>query len=59
MERPFFLAGGLSEENLKAAVKKLHPWAVDLSSSLETDGKKDAGKIKRAVEIIRKLQSDK
>lgn len=54
MKRPFFLAGGLSEENLEAAIRQVHPWAVDLSSSLETDGKKDAGKIRRAVEIIRK-----
>lgn len=59
IERPFFLAGGLKEENLEEAVRQLQPWAVDLSSSLETDGKKDAGKIKRAVEIIRKLQDDK
>ena len=59
MKRPFFLAGGLSEENLEAAIRQVHPWAVDLSSSLETDGKKDAGKIRRVVEIIRKLQGDK
>lgn len=56
MERPFFLAGGLSVENLEQAVRELNPWAVDLSSSLEVDGKKDAGKIRRAVEIVRRMK---
>lgn len=56
IERPFFLAGGLSTDNLEAAVRKLNPWAVDLSSSLETDGWKDAGKIREAVEIIRRIK---
>lgn len=55
IERPFFLAGGLSTDNLEAAVRKLNPWAVDLSSSLETDGWKDAGKIREAVEIVRQI----
>lgn len=55
IERPFFLAGGLSTDNLEAAVRKLNPWAVDLSSSLETDGWKDPGKIREAVEIVRQI----
>ena len=40
--RPYFLAGGLGVENLREAIGMLHPWAVDLSSSLEIDGSKDA-----------------
>lgn len=55
IERPFFLAGGLNADNLARAVRELHPWAVDLSSSLEVDGKKDAGRIREAVEIVRQL----
>lgn len=51
--RPYFLAGGLGAENLREAVGMLHPWAVDLSSSLEIDGMKDAGRIRQAVEIVR------
>ena len=47
VKRPFFLAGGLAPENLRTAIAKLHPWAVDISSSLETDGKKDPAKICR------------
>lgn len=54
IERPFFLAGGLSVENLEQAVRRLNPWAVDLSSSLEVEGKKDAGRIQAAVEIVRR-----
>lgn len=54
VERPFFLAGGLSEENLQQAMAQISPWALDLSSSLETDGKKDPKKIRRVVELVRK-----
>ena len=41
VERPYFLAGGLDVENLREAIGLLHPWAVDLSSSLEIDGMKN------------------
>ena len=51
--RPYFLAGGLDAENLREAIRLLHPWAVDLSSSLEIDGMKNAGRICQAVEIVR------
>ena len=51
--RPYFLAGGLDVENLREAIGLLHPWAVDLSSSLEIDGIKNAGRICQAVEIVR------
>ena len=53
VERPYFLAGGLGAENLREAIGLLHPWAVDLSSSLEIDGMKNAGRICQAVEIVR------
>lgn len=56
--RPFFLAGGLGEGNLEKAVLKVRPWAVDLSSSLETDGRKDPEKIRRAVELAQKLSHE-
>lgn len=46
MDRPYFLAGGLGMHNLQQAIETLHPWAVDLSSSLETDGYKDPAKIR-------------
>ena len=55
INRPFFLAGGLGEENLERAIRQVRPWAVDLSSSLETDGQKEPEKILRAVDLVRRL----
>ena len=47
-----FLAGGLNSDNLNAAIDEFNPFAVDLSSSVETDGFKDEEKIKEIVEIV-------
>ncbi|MDR2045057.1 MAG: phosphoribosylanthranilate isomerase [Clostridium sp.] len=49
----FFLAGGLHAGNLAAAAGRVRPFAVDVSSGAETDGKKDLEKMKRLVEIVR------
>lgn len=51
--REFFLAGGLGPDNLAEAIKTVAPFAVDMSSSLETDKVKDPAKIKLAVDIVR------
>lgn len=51
--RPFFLAGGLGPENLAEAIVRLKPYAVDMSSKVETDGIKDGKKIEEAVRIVR------
>ena len=53
MGRPYFLAGGLGIGNLAEAIRILSPWAVDLSSGVETDGYKDRRKISEAVAIVR------
>ena len=52
-DKPFFLAGGLGSDNLRKAIKEIKPYAVDLSSSVETDGLKDKEKIKTVTEIVR------
>lgn len=51
VKRPFFLAGGLNEQNLETVREVLHPYCVDLSSGAETDGLKDEGKMRRLVEL--------
>ena len=54
INRPYFLAGGLSPDNAKDAVTMLHPFAVDVSSGIETDGVKDKTKMAKFVAAIRK-----
>lgn len=54
--KPFFLAGGLNPDNLKVAAEQVGPFAVDLSSGVETDGVKDQKKIKEAVRRIRDVE---
>lgn len=51
--KEFFLAGGIDSNNVKKAIEEFDPYAIDLSSSLETDGYKDERKIKEIMEVIR------
>ena len=53
-ERPYFLAGGLGPDTVGNAVKRLHPYAVDVSSGIETAGKKDEQKMAAFVAAVRK-----
>ena len=52
--RPYFLAGGLNPQNVAEAIQRLHPYAVDVSSGIETDGSKDREKIAAFVTAVRK-----
>lgn len=54
IDRPYFLAGGLTSENVSGAIDRLHPFAVDASSALETDGFKDKSKMTAFVNAVRK-----
>lgn len=51
---PFFLAGGLHAGNVEEAVRTVSPYAVDISSGVETDGYKDREKI---LEIVRRIRN--
>lgn len=53
--RDYFLAGGLTPENVGEAVRTLAPYAVDLSSALETDGFKDLTKMREFAERVREF----
>ena len=53
-KRPYFLAGGLGADNLPAALAELRPFAVDMSSGVETGGVKDPAKIGAAVAAVRR-----
>ncbi len=52
--KPYFLAGGLDSDNVADAVKTLCPYAVDVSSGIETGGLKDKTKMAAFVAAVRK-----
>lgn len=54
--RPCFLAGGLTPENAGEAVERLHPFALDVSSSIETDGVKDPEKMRAFMRAVRRRE---
>ena len=58
IKRPFFLAGGLHPNNVESAVKKVHPFAVDVSSGIETNGIKDREKMEAFVSGVRKIDGE-
>ena len=52
-DRPYFLAGGLGPGNVRQAIGTLRPFAVDVSSGIETDGVKDYVKMTAFVNAAR------
>ena len=54
IKRPYILAGGINAENIKEAVEMLHPYGVDVSSGIETDGYKDKEKMKAFMALVKK-----
>lgn len=57
-KKPYFLAGGLNAENVTAAMHKLHPYALDVSTGIETDGFKDKEKMAEFAAAVRKEEAE-
>ncbi|MCX5827037.1 MAG: phosphoribosylanthranilate isomerase [Deltaproteobacteria bacterium] len=57
-DKPLILAGGLNSENIAAALRTVRPQAVDICSGVElAPGKKDAGKVKEIIGIVRREET--
>lgn len=55
VNKPLVIAGGLNPENVNLVLSELEPFAVDVSSGVETDGVKDYSKIKEFIDKARGL----
>ena len=53
LAQPFFIAGGLNEDDVEESIQHFSTFAVDVSSGVETDGQKDHEKIIRFIERVK------
>ena len=52
---PYYLAGGIGLHNVARAIRRLRPYGLDMSSSLETNGQKDAKKMSTMSQLIKQV----
>ena len=57
VSRPYFLAGGLAPETAAEAIGELNPYALDVSSGIETEGVKDNAKMAAFISAVRKEEN--
>lgn len=55
IDKPYFLAGGINCGNVRQAIMQVKPYAVDISSGVETNGIKDKDKMIDIIKIVRSV----
>lgn len=53
IRKPYFIAGGLTVENLPEILKKAEPYGIDISSGIEIEGVKDREKMLKVIQCVR------